>query len=270
MRRYVTAAFAFAMALTLAACFIVPGKFASNIDVGRDGVFTFAYKGELMFATSPALIRQAQAEGDAVFEPQCFDEESYEDRACGEDETALQKAAWDEGKAKEAANLAQFATMFGGINPADPATMDAFAARLAKEQGWKSVVHKGDGIFEVDYALTGRLDRDFVWPIFPGVEIIKPIVVAHRRTDGSVEVGAPGLATHNDQTLRALGSAGPPSDMADKPNARTAGDFTLTTDAEVITNNTDDGPATAGARKTLRWTVTPDTRDAPRSLLRLK
>ncbi len=160
--------------------------------------------------------------------------------------------------------------MFGGINPADPATMDAFAARLAKEQGWMSVVHKGDGIFEVDYALTGVLDRDFVWPTFPGVEIIKPIVVAHRRADNSVEISAPGLATHRDQALRAMGSVVGPSAMPDNPHTHTAGDFTLTTNAEVITNNTDDGPATSDTRKTLRWSVTSDTRNAPRSLLRLK
>ena len=268
MRNRMTFWAGIAIALTLAACFIVPGKFASNIDVGRNGAFTFAYKGELMFATSPALVRQSQAEGDEKFAAECVDEDNFEERACSEEEIAEQKAEWEAVRAEKAANVAQFSAMFGGINPGDPATMDAFAARLSKEQGWKSVVHKGDGVFEVDYALTGRLDRDFVWPIFPGVEIIKPIIAIHRRADGSVEVGGPGLATADDQSARALGGidADAPGDNA---NARTEGRLTLTTDADILTNNTDDGPARAGARQQLVWDVTSGTKVAPKALLKL-
>lgn len=268
MRNRVTFLAAIAIALSLAACFIVPGKFTSNIDVGRNGAFTFAYKGELMFATSPALIRQAQAESDEKFAAQCTDEDSFEDRSCSDDEIAEQKAEWDEAQAKKAENVAQFSAMFGGINPADPATMDAFAARLSKEQGWKSVVHKGDGVFEVDYALTGRLDRDFVWPIFPGVEIIKPIIAIHRRADGSAEIGGPGLATADDQSARALGGLGPDA-PGDNANARTEGRLTLTTDAAILTNNTNDGPAKAGARQQLVWDITSGTKVAPKALLKL-
>lgn len=37
-------------ALLLSGCFLVPGEFVSNLDIRKDGTFTFAYKGQIVFA----------------------------------------------------------------------------------------------------------------------------------------------------------------------------------------------------------------------------
>ena len=36
--------------LLLSGCFLVPGEFVSNLDIRKDGSFTFAYKGQIVFA----------------------------------------------------------------------------------------------------------------------------------------------------------------------------------------------------------------------------
>ncbi len=36
--------------LLLSGCFLVPGEFVSNLDLRKDGTFTFAYKGQIVFA----------------------------------------------------------------------------------------------------------------------------------------------------------------------------------------------------------------------------
>ena len=48
------------------------------------------------------------------------------------------------------------------------------------------------------------------------------------------------------------------------------GTFTLDTDAEIVSQNNEDGPQPAGGRKTISWKVSPLTRDAPTAVLRLK
>jgi len=55
MTRATTIISAIAASLLLAACFLIPGKFASTLDVKRDGAFTFAYKGEIVLITAASL-----------------------------------------------------------------------------------------------------------------------------------------------------------------------------------------------------------------------
>ena len=43
MTRVRTVVVAIGLSLLLAGCFLLPGKFASTLDVRRDGAFTFTY-----------------------------------------------------------------------------------------------------------------------------------------------------------------------------------------------------------------------------------
>ncbi|MBN9918207.1 hypothetical protein JND32_15015, partial [Listeria monocytogenes] len=46
--------------------------------------------------------------------------------------------------------------------------------------------------------------------------------------------------------------------------------FTLDTDAEIVSQNQEDGAVTTGTRKTVTWKATPTTKDAPTAVLRFK
>ena len=231
------------LAFAVGACFFVPGRFVSDMTVGADSGFTFAYRGEIVLASSPDML-----DGQATtFTPVCRigDEDSAE-RPCSASETAKQRTDWTAKRERDKREAGKMAAMFGGIDPSDPATMDAFAAKLARQAGWKSVVHKGNGVFAVDYAVIGTLDRDFVWPVFPRIDFVKPFVVAQRRANGSVMVRAPGYSSDNNEMMRAMSMGSVTESQPAKPAQSRpqllSGSFTITTDGEVLTNNTDEGP----------------------------
>jgi len=147
-----------ALCLALAACMLLPGRFASDLAVRRDGTFSFHYKGEIVLA--PLANPSPSASGDdETFEPSaCTSEETGEDHDCSAQELAKQKADWqaeqDKRKADKAAedakNRKAMASMMGGIDPTDPRAAQEFADRLSRQKGWVSVVSKGKGVFEVE------------------------------------------------------------------------------------------------------------------------
>lgn len=47
------------------------------------------------------------------------------------------------------------------------------------------------------------------------------------------------------------------------------GRFTLTTDADIVSQNQEDGAQTAPQGKRIVWTITPQTSEAPMAVLRL-
>jgi hypothetical protein len=47
------------------------------------------------------------------------------------------------------------------------------------------------------------------------------------------------------------------------------GTFTLTTDAEIVSQNQEDGARTSGTTKTIVWRVTNRSKDAPMAVLRV-
>jgi len=249
-----------ALGLLLTACFLMPGTFVSDMTVAKDGSFTFSYKGEILLISSPQVLDE-MAKGDGPFTPMCVDDDG-EERPCSADETAEQKIAWEAEQAETKKKFQQFVAAFGGIDPTNPASIDAFAARLQKQKGWNSVRHLGQGVFEVDYSIAGTLDRDFFWPIFPDTQYYNPFVVAMKRADGSVMIKAPGYTNKDGSEM-----LGP---MASNADIRLAnGVFTLSTDAEIATNNTEDGPSGDGAMRTLRWHVAAGSDKVPETLLKL-
>ena len=78
-----------------------------------------------------------------------------------------------------------------------------FAAKLMKYAGWRSVVYRGHGVFDVDYHFVGRATQDFLFPALPDNDIIVPFIAMRRRADGSVLVTAPAMTAGPVRSQRA-------------------------------------------------------------------
>jgi len=255
-----------ALSLMLAACFFAPGKFTSDLKVGKDRSFSFAYTGEIY------LLPLAEAAKKAQFSPSaCYDDEMAE-RECTASELGEQKQTWEseqEDKRKSDAQAAQY--MFGGINPSDPKAADEIADRLRRQAGWKRVDYLGNGKFDVDFAISGKLDHDFAFPSVERFPMTNAFVQLSVRADGTVRIDAPGYGPASS----AMGAAGMMQGMAMKEDSAEAqgavadGTFSVTTDAPILANNTDEGPTASAAGKVLSWTINPRTPSAPTALLKL-
>lgn len=139
----------------------------------------------------------------------------------------------------------------------------AIADALSKEAGYRSVRYLGDGAFAIDYQVSGTLTHNFIYPFNLDGQAIVPFVAVELRGNGTVRVKAPGFANQSKDELGPMSGAADSSDKLD-------GTFVLETDAELVSANNEEGPGTAGSRKTLTWKVSPLTRDAPTAVLRLR
>lgn len=286
-RRMMAAALAAGLSVLLAACLISPGKFASTLDIRKDGRFTYTYTGEIYMLGMSKLAEMGKNAKDApVFEPMtCYKDDSMDERPCSKDELAEQKSDWEaeqQSKADKDKRDSEMAkAMFGGLDPTDPKAAEEFAARLRRQAGWKSVIYKGDGLYQVDFAISGTLNHDFVYPTMERFPMANAFVTLVRRADGSIRLEAPGFAQGSGggmssfAQLAAMGAAMDKAgkdgkDGADSPNLpQLDGTFTFTTDAEVLANNTDEGPQPAPNGKKLEWKVTQRTTAAPTALVKL-
>ena len=133
MRAMCRLAFACLLPMLLSGCLLVPGKFVSALAIHADRSFAFSYKGQVI-ASDPS-------ESVSPAEPPAADA-TPEDKA-----EAAAKAKEKVAKAKEREEKNR-----------------AIAAALAKEWGYRSVVYKGNGVFDVDYAVTGTLTTNFTYP----------------------------------------------------------------------------------------------------------
>ena len=292
MRIWGKLAVAAAAPLVLSGCLWGPGKFASNLAVNKAGTFVLDYKGEIMIQipddkTPPApwskdlgVCRadgRSSAESGAVtvsFDPEVSTEVEDPDaeRPCTAAEIARLKSEYEkkaaEKRAEQAKETDQMAKMFG-LPGVDDESNRRFAANLLKYQGWRSVVYKGKGLFDVDYHFEGRLTQDFAFPMMPDSDMLIPFIMLRRRADGSILVTAPALtggkgpfgARAKMMGLSDKGNDGPPS--------RAEGRFTITTDGEILTNNSEDGPVTAQGRRQVHWDVGPGNEKVPEMLVRL-
>jgi len=269
------------LALALAGCLLSPGKFSAALDIRKDGAFTWRYNGEIVLL---GLTRLAQADKDAKagpFLPQACHEDGERLRPCTRDEVEEQRRTWQAGRdaatAKSRRDAEAAKAFLGGLDPTDPRSAEELAQRQRKQAGWRSVVYKGDGVFLVDFALTGRIDRDFAFPTIERMPSANPFITLSRRQDGTVRIDAPGFM--------ALGSGGPFTAMlgglgglaAQGPGNKAQmaalplpdGTFTLTTDAAILANNTEDGAGSGGNEQRLQWTIGSRTTAAPMAVLRL-
>lgn len=299
-----------AAALLLTGCLLSPGAFTADMTVLRGGGFNFAYKGEIQLHGLTRLMAMGAAldTDAATFVPDpCYGEpdpmdaaviktawsqeedvwgEEVAERECTLAEIERQRGEWDDRratkKAEDARMMEALKGLLGGIDPGSPDAVDEFVARIRKQKGWRAVEHKGDGLFLVDYAISGRIDQDYTFPVIERTQGLAPFVIASARANGAVRIDAPAFAGMADSgfmggslgalwpMLQALGPAAG-SDEAKMWSSLPApsGSFTIRTDGDILTNNTDDGPTTSGTMKTLQWTINARSKNAPQALIML-
>src|SRR5690606_29296232 len=149
-------------------------------------------------------------------------------------QASVEKIALQDNKAPPAA----------GKNDNAEAKNRAVAETLRKEAGYRSVQYLGDGKFMIDYSISGVLDHSFVYPFNTDAEILMPFIAVEVRANNTVRVRAPGFANDKND------SAPPGMEAAFK---RLDGTFTIDTDAEIVSQNSEDGATTAGNRRTISW-----------------
>ena len=284
-RRFAAAALVATFSLLLSACLISPGKFSSALDIRKDGRFSYSYTGEIyMLGLSKLAEMGNKGKSSGVFSPaRCYkQEDSMDERSCTEDELAKQKSDWDEGQKsradKDKRDGEMMRALLGGIDPTSPKAAEEFADRLRKQAGWRKVIYKGEGLFEVDFAISGRIDHDFTFPTIERFPMANAFVVLIRRADGTVRMDAPGFAAANTgggmssfAQLAAMGAAmDEVKDGQDKMPKLPAldGTLVLTTDGAILANNTEDGPAGLPTGQRLEWKISPRTAAAPTALIR--
>jgi hypothetical protein len=241
-RRLKAFALAIAAPLILTGCLLSPGKFTSTMTINADRTFTFAYKGEVIRIDPSSAMKGL---GD---KPSTDDDEATPAEA---KPAVYQIAAKRKPNAKQPDPQAE-----------DDAKNREIAAALSKEAGYRSVVYQGKGKFLIDYQISGTLTHNFVYPFNSDAEAVFPFIMIELRKDGLVRVKAPGFA---DNSSSNTGMNGMGSD------ARKAMDgvFTLDTDAEIVSQNNEDGAKTNGGRRTITWRATALTKDAPTAVLKL-
>jgi hypothetical protein len=284
MHEFTKRIFIAAAPLLLTACLWGPGKFASDLTL-KDGRFVLAYRGEIVLQTPPDA--QAKAEpwtpdkvrcrkdGEVEVQPWIGSVEADDDnpvRPCTAAEIAKARTDYETQAAERAKTkreeAEQMAKMFG-LPGFDEESNRAFAAKLSKYAGYRSVQYRGKGVFDVDYHFEGRATQDFVFPAMPDNDFLIPFVAIRRRADGSVLVTAPAF-TGGVGPLGARAGAAAAGAMKDGPVSRAQGRFTIITNGEVLTNNSEDGASPHAVGRQVRWDVGAGSTKIPEALIRLQ
>ena len=282
--------------LMLGGCLWGPGKFTSNLALNKAGSFVLDYRGEIMLQmpddkSSPvpwsddlaichkdgssevqsgtvAVSIDPPADSDADADMS----DGSEERPCTPAEIARLKAEYEKQAAEKAEakrqENEQMAKLFG-IPGSDDESNRRFAANLMKQKGWRSVAYKGKGLFDVDYHFEGRLDQDFAFPLMPDSDLMIPFITIRPRTDGAVKVSAPAFVGGAGVFASRAKMMGLPNKGNDGPVSRAEGRFTITTDGEILTNNSEDGPAMVQGRRQLHWDVDAASDKVPEMMVRL-
>jgi len=249
LHRLKAIAFALAAPLVLASCLFVPGKFQSALTIHADRTFSFSYKGEVMAIDLQGFAGKAMQEGMA---------------------DAAKEKSGKKGKTPEKAP--DFT-----LTPEEKAKQDEnfrkLAVEIAKEAGYRSVEYRGNGLFWVDYQISGTLDHGFVYPYNLDNQMIMPWIAVELRGKDLIRVKAPGYVRDGGKgngmgDMSALGAAG----LGDMGEAfsRLEGTFVLTTDAELVSQNNEEGAVTVGKDKVITWKTDTTTDDAPMASIRVR
>ena len=166
----------------------------------------------------------------------------------------------------------------GGIDPSDPQAAEELAERLRRQEGWKRVEYKGDGLFEVEFSLTSKMGHDFIFPTLERFPMTNNFVVANLRQANIVRIEAPGFGAQGSSNpfsgmttgmsaIYAAASAESGQAMPDLPEMD--GTFRIVTDGQILANNTDEGPTAGPSGQVLEWKVNARTPAAPMALIQL-
>ena len=280
--------FALAAPLLLTGCLWGPGKFNSNLTLRRDGSFSLDYRGEIVLQIpTDAGIPRKWSDDQA----RCFVGQTSrgvlplvpptvapppaiavpKQRPCTPAEIAAQKQQFEKTAAETAARSkkqAEEAAKMFGLPGLDDESNRAFAAKMMKYAGWRSVIYRGNGVFDVDYHFAGRATQDFIFPALPDNDLLLPFIAIRRRSDGSVLVTAPALTGGAGPLMGRMAAAGM-NDAKTSMVSHAQGRFTVITDGEILTNNSEDGPAPHAVGREVHWDVTSASNKIPETLIRL-
>jgi len=271
--------------LLLTGCLITPGKFGSHLSLMKDGTFSYSYKGEIQLLALSKLAEMGAKSEDEFAAKECYEDNGFETRTCTADEIAAQKAEWDANadirRMKREEEAQQMKMMMGGIDPSSPEAAADFAEALSRQKGWNSVAHRGDGLFDVDFAIDGTLSHDFTFPMIEKMPVGSAFVNVILRKDGKVRVDATGFAAQGAGNPM-QGMMGGMMGLAQMDGANDGGKtkappkmvlpegtFSITTDGAILANNTDEGPSSSAAGQVLTWNITSRTEQAPTALIDL-
>jgi hypothetical protein len=285
MHHWAKCLFALAAPLLLTGCPWGPGKFTSDLTLLKNGGFILDYKGEIVLQTPPdagtkadpwkAEMAHCYKSGRAEIAADSMDGSEDSDdpaRPCTAAELAKLKIQHEKAAAEKAASKskesAEMAKAFG-LPGFDDESNRAFAAKLMKFEGWRSVTYRGNGVFDVDYHFEGSAKQDFVFPMLPDNDLLIPFVAIRRRADGSVLVTAPAM-TGGSGPLAARAGAAAAEGMKNGPVSRAQGRFTVISDGEILTNNSEDGAAPHPRGRAVHWDVSSGSTKIPETLIRLQ
>lgn len=279
-----------AAALLLTGCLWTPGKFTSELALHKGGAFVLDYRGEIVlqmpdekdqpsppWSSAMARCHKDGRIGTTIDEvpassgPSSTSGTDEDVRPCTPAELASLKKSYDQQIAEQASKRGekaeQMAKIFG-LPGADDESNRRFAANLLKYKGWRSATYRGKGVFDVDYHFEGRADQDFAFPMIPDSDLLVPFIAIRRRNDGAVLVTAPAFTGGSGPFGARAMAAGLP-DSGDGPKSRAEGRFTVTTDGEILTNNSEDGPTATPSGRQVHWDVGPGSKKIPEMLVRL-
>lgn len=249
--------FAILAPLLLTGCLWGPGKFTADLELRKNGTFVLDYRGEIILETADAMSKPAWQNGMA----HCTSADGKE-RPCSAGEIAGQKAEYEKKRESDEDAAKAF-----GLPGTDDESNRAFAAKLLKYAGWRSATYRSKGVFDVDYHLEGRLTHDLVFPMMPDSNIVIPFIAVRRRTDGAVLVNAPALTGGTNMFGPMAQEMG--GDSKQTPPSRAQGRFTVHTDGQILTNNSDDGPSADPLGQQVHWDIAPGSNKIPETLIRL-
>jgi hypothetical protein len=273
-------------------CLWSPGKFTSELALRKNGTYTLDYKGEILLQMPSEESKsipwgddfaRCYTDGRAELMPGVFPNaatpsemeelERNKDkvRPCNAAEIASVKSQYEKEKAEKATakreESEQMSKVFG-LPGSDDVANRKFAATLMKYKGWRSVAYQGKGMYLVEYHAEGALTQDVVFPMIPNSDLILPFIAMRRRADGSVMVSAPAFTGGSGPFGARAKMMGLP-DKSDGPQSRAVGRFTIVTDGEILTNNSEDGAAPHARGRQLRWDVDAASAKVPEALVKL-
>jgi len=252
--------------LSLTGCLWGPGKFASDLTLRKDGTFVLNYRGEIVLQTPPDA-QQGEPWKDSMAACSVSDGKEMKATPCTKAQIATQRADYEGRAAAKRKESEDMAKVFG-LPGFDEASNRAFAAKLMKYAGWRSVTYRGNGVYDVDYHMEGKATQDFLFPALPDNDLIIPFIAIRRRADGSVLVTAPAF-TGGSGPLAARAGAAAAGEMKGGPVSRAEGRFTVITDGEILTNNSEDGASPHPIGRQLHWDVGAASNKIPETLIRL-
>lgn len=203
------------------------------------------------------------------------------ERECTPAEVKQQKADWDvaqaEKKKRDEQGKKMAEMLLGGIDPENPDTIKRFTREVERLAAWNKVEHLGNGVFMVDYSTSGKLADDYAFPVIPRYALGEPMIHVTRWDNGRLRVEAPAFRSDPEMSFSALMGMGSmaggmlgkgPDKMPAEPIA-IKGSFTLTTDARILANNSEDGPDETDPLAKLTWDIGPAAYGAPMALLKM-